>query len=75
MKLKRLTLAWVRRELVRVPETTIHRAEGILSEHLASYGPDGANGGGLKMIGGDQWWRIRGRELEGEWIEVSHQGR
>jgi hypothetical protein len=57
--------------VVRIPESTITRAEDILSKHLASYGPNGAEGGGLKLIGGDQWWRIRGRELEGEWIEVS----
>ena len=58
--------------MVRIPETTITRAEDILSKHLGTYGPDGAEGGGLKLIGGDQWWRIRGRELEGEWIEVSY---
>jgi hypothetical protein len=57
--------------VVRVPQATIGRAEDILSKHLSTYGPDGENGGGLKLIGGDQWWRIRGRELEGEWIEVS----
>lgn len=65
-----LRVAWVRREVVRIPETTITRAEGILSEHLGTYGPEGSTGGGLKLIGGDQWWRIRGKELEGEWIEV-----
>lgn len=48
----------------------IVRAEDVLSKHLSTYGPNGENGGGLELIGGDQWWRIRGRELEGEWIEV-----
>jgi hypothetical protein len=64
-------VAWVKRDVVRIPQNTITRAENILSKHLSTYGPDGKNGGGLKIIGGDQWWRIRGRELEGEWIEVS----
>ena len=57
---------------MRIPDPTLRRAEDLLSEHLASYGPEGQSGGGLKLIGGDQWWRIRGRELEGEWIEVSY---
>ena len=64
-------IAWVKRDVVSIPQGTIGRAETILSKHLSTYGPDGENGGGLKLIGGDQWWRIRGRELEGEWIEVS----
>lgn len=57
--------------MVRIPDPTIRRAEELLSGHLGTYGPDGQNQGGLKIIGGDQWWRVRGRELEGEWIEVS----
>jgi hypothetical protein len=61
----------VKRDVVRIPETLINRAEEVLSKHLSTYGPNGEAGGGLGLIGGDQWWRIRGRELEGEWIEVS----
>jgi hypothetical protein len=70
---QQLTLsAWVKRDVVRIPDIALLRAEDLLSRHLGTYGPDGVNGGGLKLIGGDQWWRIRGRELEGEWIEVCH---
>lgn len=55
-----------------VPAENIANAEDILTKHLATYGPAGAEGGGLKLIGGENWWKVRGRELEGEWIEVSH---
>ncbi|WVQ96171.1 hypothetical protein IAU59_003274 [Kwoniella sp. CBS 9459] len=61
---------WVRRELVTIPDTSIRNAEEILAKHLSTYGPDGENGGGLKLIGGEKWWRVRGRTLEGEWIEM-----
>lgn len=57
--------------MVIVPEDTISRAEGIMEEHLGTYGPSGANGGGIELVGGSKWWRVRGRQLEGEWIEVS----
>lgn len=50
-----------------VPPENISKAEEILTKHLASYGPEGT---GLKLVGGENWWKIRGRELEGEWIEV-----
>nr|XP_019009141.1 lipase/esterase [Kwoniella pini CBS 10737]OCF47922.1 lipase/esterase [Kwoniella pini CBS 10737] len=65
---------WVRRETVVIPDINLRAAENILSKHLSTYGPDGDNGGGLKLIGGDQWWRVRGRTLEGEWIEVTGSG-
>jgi hypothetical protein len=42
-----------------------------MEEHLGTYGPSGANGGGIDLVGGNKWWRVRGRQLEGEWIEVS----
>ncbi|OCF46099.1 lipase/esterase [Kwoniella heveanensis CBS 569] len=61
---------WVRRELVTIPDTSIRNAEEILAKHLSTYGPDGEKGGGLKLIGGDKWWRVRGRILQGEWIEM-----
>ena len=61
---------WVKRQTVVIPEETIERATGILAQHLGSYGPEGESGGGLKLVGGSKWWRIRGRALEGEWIEV-----
>jgi hypothetical protein len=62
---------WVRRKTVTIPQPIIERAETILAKHLSSYGPDGTNGGGLKLVGGERWWRVRGRALEGEWVEVS----
>lgn len=49
-----------------VPEGIIIEAAGILTEHLATY----ANGDGLQVVGGKEWWRVRGRPLEGEWLEV-----
>lgn len=55
-----------------VPQDAITRAEDILERHLASYGREGSSGGGIKLIGGRKWWTVRGKELEGEWIEVSH---
>jgi hypothetical protein len=61
----------VRRKTVAIPQPIIERAETVLAKHLSSYGPDGANGGGLKLVGGERWWRVRGRALEGEWVEVS----
>jgi len=63
-------LDWVRRDRVTVSQRSISRAEDILEKHLASYGPRGAEGGGIPLIGGSNWWKMRGRELEGEWIEV-----
>lgn len=54
--------------MVKIPEPLIESAAEILSEHLESYGPDH---GGIKIVGGKNWWQVRGRELEGEWIEVS----
>lgn len=61
---------WGRKEVVRIPQNTIERAEVILSQYLATFGPDGAKGGGLSLVG-DERWIIRGRDLEGEWIEVN----
>ena len=58
----------MKRDTVTIPDTNIGRAEEILTEHLASYGP---NGNGIQLVGGSKWWRVRGKELEGEWIEVS----
>lgn len=59
---------WVRRKVVTIPDESINKAEEILTEHLKSYGPDG---GGIQLVGGEKWWRVRGRALEGEWVEVS----
>lgn len=50
-----------------IPEPVIDRAAKILAEHLKSYSPDGT---GLELVGGEKWWRLRGRELEAEWVEV-----
>ncbi|WWD20120.1 hypothetical protein CI109_104595 [Kwoniella shandongensis] len=61
---------WVRKEVVVIPDTNIKSAEDILIKHLSTYGPQGEQGGGLKIIGGDKWWRVRGKPLEGEWIEM-----
>lgn len=54
-----------------IPDENIKEAEDILAKHLSTYGPQGAEGGGLQLVGGDKWWRVRRRTLEGEWIEVS----
>ena len=61
---------WVKRQTVVIPDDSIEQAANILADHLGSYGPEGGSGGGLKLVGGSRWWRIRGRALEGEWIEV-----
>ncbi|WVQ66490.1 uncharacterized protein L199_004671 [Kwoniella botswanensis] len=61
---------WVRRETVTIPDIKLRAAEDILAKHLSTYGPEGEQGGGLKLIGGEKWWRVRGRTLEGEWIEM-----
>ncbi|BEI91097.1 uncharacterized protein CcaverHIS019_0311670 [Cutaneotrichosporon cavernicola] len=58
---------WVRRKVVTIPESLIADAADILTRHLESYGPDGK---GLKLVGGGKWWQVRGRVLEGEWIEM-----
>jgi len=57
----------VRKDVVTIPEGVIERAAEILTKHLKTYG----NGKGIELVGGDKWWRVRGRELEAEWIEVS----
>jgi hypothetical protein len=53
---------------VTIPEEIIDKAAGILTEHLESYGPHGK---GIELVGGTKWWRVRFRELQAEWIEVS----
>ncbi|GMK53465.1 hypothetical protein CspeluHIS016_0100510 [Cutaneotrichosporon spelunceum] len=58
---------WVRRKEATIPEALIADAADILARHLESYGPDGS---GLKLVGGGKWWQVRGRELEGEWVEM-----
>lgn len=66
-----LSLGWVKRDVMVIPDENIKEAEDILAKHLSTYGPQGAEGGGLQLVGGDKWWRVRRRTLEGEWIEVS----
>ncbi|KAK8849496.1 hypothetical protein IAR55_004830 [Kwoniella newhampshirensis] len=61
---------WVRKEVVAIPDSSIREAEDILTKHLSKYGPQGEQGGGLKLVGGDKWWKVRGKPLEGEWIEM-----
>ena len=57
---------WVRKQTVTIPfKGCIDRAETLLEQQLQSYGPLST-----QRIGGMQWWKIRGRELEGEWIEM-----
>ncbi len=57
-----------------IPDGIVLRAEDILATHLATYGGTGGgsepSGRGLKLVGGSRWWRLRGRRLEGEWVEV-----
>lgn len=64
---------WVHRGVVKIPQMTIEKAEVILAKHLSTYGTDGISGEGLKLVGGAKWGRVRARELEGEWIEVSRE--
>ncbi|OWZ77830.1 lipase/esterase family protein [Cryptococcus neoformans Bt85] len=64
------TPRWVRRDVMVIPDENIKEAEDILAKHLSTYGPQGAEGGGLQLVGGDKWWRVRRRTLEGEWIEM-----
>lgn len=57
---------WVRKQIVTVPfQGCIDRAETLLEQQLQSYGSIST-----QRIGGMQWWKVRGRELEGEWIEM-----
>lgn len=58
---------WVKKEIVTLPYIgCIDRAEAYLERQLESYGPTSVD-----RVGGLNWWKVRGRELEGEWIEVS----
>ncbi|ODO00719.1 hypothetical protein L198_03045 [Cryptococcus wingfieldii CBS 7118] len=61
---------WVKRDVVLIPEENMHEAEVILAKHLSTYGKAGENGGGIQLVGGDKWWRVRRKPLEGEWIEA-----
>lgn len=57
---------YVRKEVVQIPQDgCVDRAEEILEKQLDSYGPES-----IKRVGGRKWWKIRGKELEGEWIEM-----
>ncbi|KIR56537.1 lipase/esterase [Cryptococcus gattii Ru294] len=64
------TPRWVKRDIMTIPDENIKEAEIILAKHLSTYGPQRAEGGGLQLVGGDKWWRVRRRTLEGEWIEL-----
>ncbi|KAE8542380.1 hypothetical protein D1P53_001157 [Cryptococcus gattii VGV] len=64
------TPRWVKRDVMTIPDENIKEAEIILAKHLSAYGPQGAEGGGLQLVGGDKWWKVRRRTLEGEWIEM-----
>ena len=58
---------WVRRRVVQIPyDECIDKAEQLLEKQLRSYGDFG-----VKAVGGMKWWKLRGRGLEGEWLEVS----
>ncbi|ODN78492.1 hypothetical protein L202_04123 [Cryptococcus amylolentus CBS 6039] len=61
---------WVKRDVVLIPEENMREAEVILAKHLSTYGMAGENGGGIQLVGGDKWWRVRRKPLEGEWIEM-----
>ncbi|TXT16021.1 hypothetical protein VHUM_00524 [Vanrija humicola] len=56
------------KEWVGIPEANIERAADLVAEHLRTYTPDGDL---VKLVGGDKWWRVRGHELEAEWLEVA----
>ena len=58
--------SWVKRTVVTVPQDgCIDKAEELLQRQLESYGPVS-----MERIGGKHWWKVRGRELQGEWIEM-----
>ena len=58
---------WVHRLAVSIPSSCSERSEQILEAHLREYYGGQA---GIDEIGGLGWTRVRGRGLEGEWIEM-----
>ncbi|CED84591.1 Arylacetamide deacetylase [Phaffia rhodozyma] len=57
---------WIHLSPAIVPQSSIDHSTEILQSHFKQvYGESG-----LKEIGGEKWWQIRGKSLEGEWIEM-----
>lgn len=59
------TPTWVYKSVVTVPDYNIDRAAELLRTALEM---DPIT---MDLVGGKKWWTMRGRELTGEWIEVS----
>lgn len=57
--------SWIHVSHATVPTDSIDRAASILRKHFAE-----VYDGGLEELGGERWWTLRGRPLEGEWIEM-----
>jgi len=60
---------WVLKSVVTVPDYNIDRAAELLLKALEMDPKT------MELVGGTKWWRMRGRDLTGEWIEVSHRRR
>jgi acetyl esterase/lipase len=56
--------SWIQINHATVPADSIDRAADILRKHFADL-YDGAD-----ELGGERWWTLRGRPLEGEYIEM-----
>ncbi|GAA5865741.1 hypothetical protein JCM3774_004986 [Rhodotorula dairenensis] len=56
--------SWVIKETVSVSQVSINEAAHLLRKALA------ADPRTVNLVGGDQWWTLRGRALTGEWIEM-----
>lgn len=55
---------WISKEDVVIPQSSIEQAAEILTAYLER------DPGGIDKIGGKNWWKYRGKELTGEWIEM-----
>ncbi|GAA6058771.1 hypothetical protein JCM10212_001887 [Sporobolomyces blumeae] len=55
---------WVLRQVVTVPDENIDRAAELLLKALEM------DERTMELVGGTKWWRMRGRDLTGEWIEM-----
>ncbi|BGP38265.1 hypothetical protein JCM10450v2_002207 [Rhodotorula kratochvilovae] len=55
---------WVSKTTVPVAQANITRAAHLLRQALA------VDPRTVELVGGEQWWTLRGRELTGEWIEM-----
>ncbi|GAA6040711.1 hypothetical protein JCM8097_000886 [Rhodosporidiobolus ruineniae] len=56
--------SWVSKVVVTIPSSNIDEAASLLRKALA------VDPRTVELVGGEQWWTLRGRELTGEWIEM-----